>query len=248
MHQIASPTIMAAQSNYVLPRRDGRKLEVQIDGARSTCLAGDITVVLDSLGLERCAWFARASASQSFYDMATGLPERITHGVVVNGLVPRRYIARKSVTSKWTSALISASFVSYPVARMILGAGERLIRKTDTTAFLQKMYGHSASDREALADHDVAASILAGVQHVVAQGLDAGVEDIVSGISAWTPPFDRLRAPVTLYHRREDPNVPFDGVAELARGHCAHPTLLPEDAGGQLWYSHFNRILDLAVA
>ncbi|WP_417806842.1 hypothetical protein [Thioclava sp.] len=182
--------------------------------------------------------------------MAIHLPERITHGIVVNGPVPRRYIAQNSVASKWTNALMSASFVSCGVTRMPLGAGERLIRNTDTTAFPQKMYGHSARDREALADHNVAASIFTGVQHVMAPSLEAGAgaEDIGSGLSAWTTQVDRLRAPIILYHGREDPNVPFGSVAEFARDHGSHLTLLPEDGGGQLWYSHFNHILDLAVA
>ena len=214
---------------------------------RAVCLAADVTALLDSLEIERCAWLARASSSQTFYDTAILMPERITHGVVVNGLVPRKYISGKSVASKWTNVLMGASIVSYPVARMILGAGEQLMRRSDTVSFLQKMYDHSQTDKIALGDPVTAASILEGVQGVVRQGLDSGVEDIVSGFAAWDTDLDALKVPVTLYHGFDDPNVPFDGVVEFARDHSTVMTLVSEQGGGQLCYSHFDRVLDLLM-
>ncbi len=209
------------------------------------CLAGDLTALLDSLEIAQCAWLGRASSSQSFYEAALLLPERISKGVVVNGLVPRKYIAGKSVASKWTNTLMGASIVSYPVARMILGAGEQLMRRSDTVSFLQKMYDHSETDKIALGDPVTAASILEGVQGVVRQGLDAGVQDIVSGFAAWNTDLAALSIPITLYHGIDDPNVPIDGVAEFARDHPEVMTLITEQGGGQLCYSHFDRVLDL---
>ena len=214
---------------------------------RTTCLAGDIAAVLDSMGIEKCAWLARAASSQSFYDAALILQDRITHGVVVNGLVPRKYIAEKSVASKWTNVLMSASLVSYPVARMILGAGERLLRRSDPVSFLQKMYGHSEVDKERLGDADVVASILEGVKGIVNQGLDAGVHDIVSGFGRWDTDLDALRVPITVYHGVDDPNVPCEGVAEFVQDHSASMTMVTEQGGGQLCYSHFDRVLDLLL-
>ncbi|MFO6464307.1 hypothetical protein ACK8OR_07940 [Jannaschia sp. KMU-145] len=213
----------------------------------NACFASDVRALLDGLEIERCAVLARASASQSFYELALRLPDRIARGTVVNGLVPRRYIAGKRAASRWTTTLMSASFVSYPVARMILAAGEKLLRRSDTVSFLQKMYDHSPSDRAALGDPDVAASILNGVADVVRQGLDAGVNDIVSGFAAWTTDLGALEMPITLYHGRDDPNVPFDSVAEFARDNGQCMTLVPEDGGGQLCFSHIDRVLDLAV-
>ncbi|WP_298435257.1 hypothetical protein [uncultured Jannaschia sp.] len=214
----------------------------------NACFASDVRTLLDSLEIKRCAVLARASASQSFYELALRLPDRIASGTVVNGLVPRRYIAGKRAASRWTTTLMSASFVSYPVARMILAAGEKLLRRSDTVSFLQKMYDHSDSDRAALGDPDVAASILNGVSDVVRQGLDAGVNDIVSGFAAWMTDLGALDVPITLYHGRDDPNVPFASVAEFARdnGHCM--ALVPEDGGGQLCFSHIDKVLDIVLA
>ncbi|WP_339644917.1 hypothetical protein [Jannaschia helgolandensis] len=140
---------------------------------------------------------------------------------------------------------MGASFVSYPVARMILAAGQRLLRQSDPVSFLQKMYDHSPSDRTTLGDPAIVASIVRGVEDVVRQGLDAGVNDPVSGFAAWTTDLGALTVPVILYHGREDPNVPFNSVAESARDNAHCMTLLPENGGGQLCYSHIDRVLDL---
>ena len=209
------------------------------------CFAGVVRSLLDSLEIETCTVLARASASQSFYELALLLPDRVARGVVVNGLVPRRYIAGKRTASRWTATLMGASFVSYPVARMILAAGQRLLRQSDPVSFLQKMYDHSPSDRTTLGDPAIVASIVRGVEDVVRQGLDAGVNDLVSGFAAWTTDLGALTVPVILYHGREDPNVPFNSVAESARDNAHCMTLLPENGGGQLCYSHIDRVLDL---
>lgn len=216
--------------------------------SREECLAGDVRAVLDALEVESCACLARASASQAFYDLALAIPDRINHGVVVSGLVPRRYIAKKRAASRWTNLLMSASFVSYPVARLILASGERLMRRSGTVEFLQKMYEHSPTDCRALGDPAVASSILEGVDGVTAQGLDAGVQDLVSGFTPWNTDLDALEVPITLYHGVEDPNVPLESVKEFAKDHKATMTLVIEEGGGQLCYSHIDRVLDFLTA
>jgi len=215
--------------------------------AREACLKGDVKALLDALEIESCPCLIRASASQAFYDLALEIPERITHALVVNGLVPRQYIAKNKAASKWTNLLMSASFVSYPVARLILASGERLLRRSGTVAFLQKMYEHSPSDCEALGDPDVAASILEGVEGVTTQGLDAGVHDLVSGFTPWTMDLDALIVPIVLYHGVDDPNVPLESVRDFASDHPTAMTLLVQEGGGQLCYTHIDQILDLLM-
>ena len=143
---------------------------------------------------------------------------------------------------------MSASFVSYPVARLILASGERLMRRSGTVEFLQKMYEHSPTDCRALGDPAVASSILEGVDGVTAQGLDAGVQDLVSGFTPWHTDLDALEVPITLYHGVEDPNVPLESVKEFAMDHKATMTLVIEEGGGQLCYSHIDRVLDFLTA
>jgi DNA-binding CsgD family transcriptional regulator/pimeloyl-ACP methyl ester carboxylesterase len=213
------------------------------------CLAGDVAAILNSLEITSCPLIARASAARSFYGVLLRLPERITRGVIVNGLIPRDYIAGKSVKSRWTTALMSVSTLSHPIAKLILGTGNRLLMNSEGGSFLQKMYQGSASDHSVLGDPDVVASIKAGVKEVTKQGLSAGVEDIVDGFQNWSSDLAELSHNVTVYHGQHDPNVPIAGVEEFTQRHADRLTLITEDeGGGQLSYSHFSRVLDLSFS
>ncbi len=213
-----------------------------------TCLAGDVRAILDSLEISNCRCFARASAARPFYSLLARLPDRIDRGIVVNGLIPREYIEGKSVVSKWTTALMSASIVSYPVAKLILGTGNSLLNRSHGASFLKRMYQNSKTDCAALDDPDVVASIRAGVHQVTQQGLGAGVQEMVDGFQNWSAELEPLRTPVTVYHGVHDPNVPIAGVREFVKDNAHCLTLVEEaEGGGQLSYSHTARIIDLAL-
>ncbi|WP_136660073.1 alpha/beta hydrolase [Nitratireductor sp. XY-223] len=213
-----------------------------------SCLAGDVRAILDSLEIPNCPCVARASAGRPFYNLAAQLPDRIDRGIVVNGLIPREYIEGKSVVSKWTTALMSASIVSYPVAMLILGTGNSLLTRSHGASFLKRMYQNSESDCAALDDPDAVACIRAGVHQVTQQGLGAGVQEMVDGFQNWSAELRALRTPVTVYHGVHDPNVPIAGVREFVgdNAHCL--TLVEEtEGGGLLNHSHTARIIDLAL-
>jgi len=213
------------------------------------CFASDVRVVMDSMELESCPAIARASAARPLYNLLSRLPDRITKGVIVNGMIPRNYIVNKTVISKWTAALMSASFVSFPVAKLILATGNGLLKRSEGSSFLTKMYQESASDCLALNDPNVVASIRQGVEESAKQGLSASAEDMVDGFQDWADDLLNLEVPVTLYHGAADPNIPLEGVREMAIDHCDILQLVEEpDGGGQLCYSHFETILDLAFS
>ena len=211
------------------------------------CTAADVAAILNSLEITSCPIIARASAARPFYNLLSRLPDRFTKGVMVNGLIPRNYIAGKTVASKWTTALMSVSVLSFPIAKLILGTGNRLLMRSKGGAFLQKMYQESPSDQIVLTDADVIHSIKSGVQKITQQGLTSGVLEIVDGFKNWSDELAGVTTQVTLYHGADDPNVPIEGVAEFANDHPSVLTLITESkGGGQLGYSHFSRILDIA--
>lgn len=212
------------------------------------CTAGDVTAILNSLEIDVCAIIARASAARPFYNLLSRLPKRFSHGVIVNGLIPRNYIEGKSVASKWTAALMSFSILSYPITRLILGTGNRLLMRSEGGEFLQKMYRGSVSDRDVLSDLNVVASIHNGVKNITEQGLNSGVEEIVNGFQDWADELNDLEVAVTVFHGVDDPNVPILGVKEFAEDHAENLTLMVEEnGGGQLCYSHFLTVLDFAL-
>mgnify|MGYP001062177888 FL=1 len=221
---------------------------VPSDESLFDCTAADVAAILNSLEIDRCPLIARASAARPFYNLLSRLPDRLTHGVIANGLVPRNYIAGKTVASKWTTALMSVSILSYPVAKLILGTGNSLLMRSKGGSFLQKMYQGSNSDQAVLSDPNVVHSIKSGVKAITAQGLTSGVEEIVDGFRDWADELDNLGRKVILYHGADDPNVPIAAVEEFAKSHPQTLTLLSEpQGGGQLGYSHFSKIIDLAL-
>ncbi len=212
------------------------------------CIASDVRAILDSLEIENCPCIARASAARPFYNLLARLPDRFSRGVLANGMIPREYIEGKSIVSKWTTALMSASIVSYPIAKLILGTGYGLLVRSHGASFLQRMYQNSTSDCTILGDPDVVASIRAGANQTTQQGLGAGVQEMVEAFQNWSEEIRNLKTPVTLYHGSHDPNVPIEGVREFA-AHNAHCLDLVEehDGGGQLCYSHTEKFIDLAL-
>ena len=213
------------------------------------CLASDVRAVLDSLEIDRCPAIARASAARPFYGLITRLPDRISRGVVVNGMIPRNYIEKKTVASNWTKALMSASIVSYPIAKLILGTGSSLLKRSEGASFLTKMYQNSKSDCAILSDPQVVQSIRQGVEASAQQGLTASAQDIVEAFQDWSADLNDLRTPIMVYHGQDDPNIPITGVIEFVEDYAKHLTLVAETTGGgQLCYSHFERVLDLATS
>ena len=212
------------------------------------CTAGDVRAILDSLEIETCSCIARASAARPFYNLLARLPERIDRGILANGLVPREYIEGKSVVSKWTTALMSASIVSYPIAKLILGTGNSLFVRSKGASFLKRMYQNSETDCAAFDDPDVVASVRAGVRKVTQQGLGAGVQEMVDGFQNWSSDLADLQTPITLYHGKHDPNVPIESVRDFAKDHAHCLTLVEEEeGGGQLSYSHMETIIDMVM-
>lgn len=213
----------------------------------NACTVGDVRAIFDSLEIESCPCIARASAARPFYNLLAQLPDRIDRGVLANGMIPREYIEGKSIVSKWTTALMSASIVSYPMAKLILGTGSSLFIRSHGASFLKRMYQNSTSDCSTLDDPEVVASIRAGVQKITQQGLGAGVQEMVDAFQNWTAELRDLTTPVTLYHGRHDPNVPILGVREFAEENAHCLTLVEEaEGGGLLSHSHLENIIEMA--
>lgn len=213
------------------------------------CLIGDITALLDSLEIERCAFVARASAAPMLFEIANQIPERISRAISVNGMVPRPYVDMQSMVSSWTKSLFSASRMSPTVATLILGAGNQLRLQMGTTRFFAKMYRRSAVDSVAVLDPEISQSLDRGVKYVTAQGLRAGSLDIITGFADWRDVVDSLTFPVTLLHGVDDPHVPIEAVRAFAEASPGKVELIEfADGGGLMNFTHIDTILDLVSA
>jgi pimeloyl-ACP methyl ester carboxylesterase len=99
-----------------------------------------------------------------------------------------------------------------------------------------------------LNDPEVVVSIRRGVENSARQGLAASAQDIVDAFQDWAGDLEAMSSPVTVYHGTDDPNVPIAGVREFVRDQPDKLRLVEEtEGGGQLSFSHIDRILDLAL-
>ena len=212
-------------------------------------LAKDVVAVLDSMEIERCVFMGRASAARSLFNLTKAIPDRITRGIIVNGMVPPDYVAGKKVRSRWTRSLMSATAVSSPVATLILGLGKQLMLRIGVEKFLLKMYGHAPSDRAGARDIAVSESILAGVEYVTKQGLNAGAVDMIEGFADWRGEISAAQVACTLVHGTDDPHVPIIAVRAMAAEFADQLDLIEvEDGGGLLNYTHTDMLFDLVTA
>ncbi len=215
----------------------------------ATCLAGDITALLDSLEVERCAFVGRASATPMLFDLANRIPDRISHVISVNGMVPRPYVDMQSVVSSWTKSLLSASRMSPTIATLILGAGNRLRLQMGTARFFAKMYRRSVVDITAILDPEVCQSLEHGIKYVMKQGLRAGSQDMIRGFQDWRGDVEDLEMPITLLHGIKDPHIPIEAVREFAKAFVDKVELIEfSDGGGLLNFTHADQIFDLIKA
>lgn len=212
------------------------------------CVAGDVRAILDSLEIQHCSCIGRASAARTFYNLLARLPDRINRGVLVNGMIPKEYIESKNIKSRWTTALMSASYISYPIARLILETGSSLLLRSNSVSFLKKMYQNSISDYASFDDEEVIFSIQTGVHQMKQQGLDASAQEMVEAFQNWSNELQDLQTPISLYHGHLDPNVPIKAVRKFAEDNAHCLTLVEEaEGGGLLSYSHTDKMINLAV-
>jgi pimeloyl-ACP methyl ester carboxylesterase len=183
------------------------------------------------------------------FRLASSIPERITRGIIVNGMVPPDYVTGKKVRSRWTRSLMSATAVSSPVATLILGVGKQLMLRIGVEKFLLKMYGHAPSDRAVARDTAVSQSIAEGAEYVTMQGLNAGAVDMIEGFADWRGEVGAAQIACTLVHGAEDPHVPIIAVRAMAAEFPDRLDLIEvPDGGGLLNYTHTDKLFDLVAA
>jgi len=213
------------------------------------CLAGDIVALLNSLEIDRCIFMARASAAPTFFKLASLLPDRMSHAISINGLVPRPYIKSNGVISSWTRSLMSASKVSPTIATLMLSAGNRLRLQMGTSRFFAKMYRQSSLDTAATLDPDVTESLNRGIAYVMQQGVRAGAQDMIDGFQDWRDDVAKLETPVTLIHGPDDPHVPIDAVRSFTEEFSDKLELIEfPKGGGLLNYTHTDQIFEILKA
>ena len=213
------------------------------DTSEVECLRDDILAVLDQLRETSCILVGRASAAPTVFELCALLQQKISKAVIVNAVVPSSFVKQDDVASTWTQSLMAAVGSSPTVARLIIRSGRRLMRVIGPGRFLNRMYGNSATDEEALNDPDVVRCIEEGAQMTTAQGFEAGSRDMMKALGNWTDCVEKCPLKVLLIQGDLDPNVPINAAREFAATYASQCTLKKIDGGGLLNFSHPDEII-----
>lgn len=207
------------------------------------CFAADVAAVLASMGIDKCVCLARATAALPFYRLLQRLPDRVSHGVVVNGVVPRNYIPDHSIRSKWAASVMKAYRVSVPAAKLMLATGNSLFSQFPR-AFLKNMYQTSNLDIACFDDDGIIMAAHEGIEQLTRQGLDASLQEMANVFQNWGEDLRGITTPITLYHGAHDPLVPIESVRQFSKdnAHCMQLVEEPQ-GGGLLSFTHSDTVL-----
>ena len=111
------------------------------------CLADDVCAVMDSMQIEKCVFIGRASAARPMFNLERLIPKRISKSIIANALLPRKFIKKGSISSKWTNSLFNSSRVSASIAGFILSAGHKVMLKHGVEKFFTRVYSDSEIDK-----------------------------------------------------------------------------------------------------
>ncbi len=214
--------------------------------SRFECYCNDIRSVLLSLEAEKCVIVGRASAAPWVFRLTEKFKNSCDTFIVVNSLVPRKFITEGSMVSKWTNSLMSAARLSSGVSALILGSGQRLLTSLGAEKFISKMYSNAPSDVKISKDGDVAKSIEAGAKLTTMQGLSSSVEDMTQGFLDWSNVVEKSSAQVKLFQGELDPHVPISSSHALAKKYPNQVEIIEiKDGGGLLNYSHADELFSI---
>ena len=212
------------------------------------CLAGDICAVLDTLEIEKCVFVGRASAARSLFQLGALIPERMERAILINGVVPRKYIPGKTIVSKWAASLMSASNVSPAVATLIMGTGSQLLLRIGARRFIGKMYDRSPVDQLVVQDISVAKSIEAGARFTLEQGLKAGTIHMIDGFKDWSADVDACQVPMVLVDGISNPQISIEASRAFAAAYPNKMQLVEIlDGGGLLGYTHVDLLIKMML-
>jgi pimeloyl-ACP methyl ester carboxylesterase/DNA-binding CsgD family transcriptional regulator len=213
------------------------------------CLADDVTTVLDNLGIDHCPVLGRVSSARSVFKLASLVPERISKAFIANSMVPRRYVEKNNIKSRWTSALVLASRFSPSLAVLILETGQKLMLRHGAERFCWKMYSGSSADQHLLADPVIANAIFEGAKLATAPGMEASAQDVLEGFDDWSSEVLTVQKKVTLLQGCSDPHISIEASRAFAADFPDHIELVEfADGGGLLSYTHIDEILNAIEA
>lgn len=226
---------------YIIGRPGFGKSDPAPRGAsRDQVVADDVAAVLTQIGVARAPFFAHsAGVPEAFRAAAAGLSPMVERLVIIGAVPPPRYMTRHAgASATMTAALMLAARSNRALLRLLLTGRHRMYLRMGPARFLARKFAASAADLALAARDDVIAEYNSAVAFTLAQGYQAGAEELVASMHDWEDCITSFPAPVLALHGTEDPISPIAALKDLS---AAHPNLTFEavaDAGHLLITGH----------
>ena len=205
----------------------------------------DLTAVMDTLGLERCAIAGHMAGSVYAFAAAANLGDRISAIVNVSGGVP--IVSRDQFAVMTPRQRIVAYTARYTpsLLPLILRAGIALLDSGGDHAFMKALYDSAPVDYAVARQPEIFGILSDGYRFTVAQGHGAFEIDSYHVTRDWSAWMEASRQPVTLVHGRHDPVVRIETVRAFADRYPDRIRLVEVDDLGQLvFYARPTVVLD----
>ncbi|MBS0332643.1 MAG: alpha/beta fold hydrolase, partial [Proteobacteria bacterium] len=198
----------------VVPQRPGFGLTSPARGAYLTEACEDLTGLVERLGGERVALFARDGGVAAALAFASAFPERIARAVLLNPRSPAG-ISREAKTGP--VARMARLILSRP--QVIAGLGEFIRRRTRSDfleAALRETLKALPADVAALEDAAIRAQLVRDIQAQFAHGCEGYVAEHSLYAAGWRPPRVEGGGPWTVAYSgafgREPPHEPWSDL------------------------------------
>jgi pimeloyl-ACP methyl ester carboxylesterase/DNA-binding CsgD family transcriptional regulator len=170
----------------IVPQRPGFGLSSEAAGDYLAEAAGDLAALLDALGLDRVALFARDGGTAAALAFAAAHPARVARGVLLNPRSPQGFVG---VQRGGPVSRLAQLMLSHP--HLVGGIGE-LIRRRTRSDLLDSALGRTLSaipaDREAMADPAVRAQLIRDIQAQFAHTAAGYIAEHQLYSGGWTAP------------------------------------------------------------
>jgi pimeloyl-ACP methyl ester carboxylesterase len=185
---------------------------------------GDVEVVLDALGAERCVVVGHSGGGPHALAAAAALPDRVAAAVVLSGLAPR-----DAPGLDWYAGMSSAG-------RAVLASAER--GRADRLAFVEPDDADPVFVLRDLQALDGPWSwFMTVVRPALAGDPSGAADDDIAYVTPWGFDVDAVRAPVLLVHGGSDLIAPLPHARWLA-DHLPDAELWAEPRDGHISVLH----------
>lgn len=214
--------------------------------ARQEYLAGDVSAVLDQLGIGRCLIMAYNANSPVCYRLANRIKERIYAVAHVAGVIPIRFVETTATQSSWSNAILKAGVKHPSMQRMLLLGAMKAWQAIGAKQFNRLQMASNPIDSECMLSPDNVREYEHALKTATQAGIVAASDDMSQNFEDWTTEVEALPVPISMMHGVEDKLFVIEHIRQFA---ATFPdkielTEIP-NAGMPLMQSHTSKVVEL---